>query len=98
MGGAGPALAFGLLALPWLCFPGPLGAQSGASLQVAARVLNVEPSRAALSRAASWPDSSGTRVATSLAVVRIDRMSGQPPSPGQAERQRAVVTIIFLHN
>jgi hypothetical protein len=52
-----------VLALVWSGSPGLLGAQSRASLQVAARVLEAGPSQEALSRTASWPDSA-SRVGT----------------------------------
>jgi hypothetical protein len=74
----------------------PLGAQSRASLQVAAQVLPAQPSRLALSQALSLASGHPVAAEPALALIRLDA-----PSPASNRRRavrRAVVTIAFLRN
>ena len=74
-----------------------LSAQGRGSLQVAAQVLSLEPSRTALGaaiQALDHPDGPGV-IFSSLARIRVEPVAGR--APGDAKRPRAV-RIDFLRN
>ena len=90
-------LCFGLVLTALGGFLNPLGAQSRASLQVAAQVLPAQPSRLALSQALSLASGGPVAAEPALASIRLEA-----PSPAWNRRwtalRRAVVTIAFLRN
>ncbi len=89
-----PALRAGLVTLLLAAFPVILSAQSRATLQVAAQVVDIRPSRAALAAARQAADSLPGHREAGLATIRVEPL---PPVDSTAHAARRV-TISFLRN
>jgi len=96
LGELGPALAIFLLV-----FGGqtaPLRAQSRADLQVAARVLEAQPSRLALTQGLTAARRAPTFTFQSLASIQVESAVTKTKRLPVGRWPRAVVTISFLRN
>ena len=93
----GPGVA--LFLLLWSGLPAPVGAQSRGDLQVAARVVETQPSQLALAQgldaAIRAPAASTLQ---SLASIQVEPAAARTGRPAVARRPRGVVTISFLRN
>ena len=95
-GGLGSALAFFLLVFAGLT--APLRAQSRGDLQVAARVLEAQPSRLALTQGLAAARRASAFTFQSLASIQVESGVTKTTRLPVGRRPRAVVTISFLRN
>jgi hypothetical protein len=96
LGRPGSALAFLLLLFTGLT--APLRAQSRGDLQVAARVLDVQPSRLALTQGLTAARQAPAFTFQSLATIQVESAVTKTRRLPVGRWPRAVVTISFLRN
>lgn len=85
------------MVLVW-AIPASLGAQSRATLQVAAQVVFTGPSQEALAQVLPSLTQTGPETRPTLATIRVDRVLAPATPDSVARRPRTVVTIAFLSN
>jgi hypothetical protein len=89
---------FALFLLFTMGLPAPLAAQSRGDLQVAARVLETQPSRLALAQGMAVARRAPASMPQSLASVQIESGVSETKRLPLGRRPRSVVTISFLRN
>jgi len=96
LGELGPALA--ILLLLFVALTAPLRAQSRGDLQVAARVLEAQPSRLALAQGLTAARQAPADTPQSLASIQIEPVVTKTKRLALGRWPRSVVTISFLRN
>jgi hypothetical protein len=89
---------FVLFLLSLIGLPAPLAAQNRGDLQVAARVLETQPSRLALVQGIAAARRAPASTPQSLASIQIEPGVTETKRLAVGRRPRAVVTISFLRN